>query len=86
MMPDPLRNNLLEGSVLSLVKSTTYTEGTWNKLKGAYSNPKLKKKLSQIDLKSKLKAIDLKQVIKQKAEGRIWRKRACWKIEQPFHW
>ena len=49
MMPDLLKNNLLEGSALSMVKSMTDIEDIWKRLKGAYGDPKLllKKKLSQ---------------------------------------
>ena len=49
-MPHLLKNNLLEGSALSLVKSMTDIEDLWKRLKGAYGDPKLllKKKLSQI--------------------------------------
>ena len=48
MMPDLLKNNLLEGSGLSLVKSMTDIEDIWKRLKGVYGGPKLllKKKLS----------------------------------------
>ena len=50
IMPHLLKNNLLEGSALSLVKSMTDIEDLWKRLKGAYGDPKLllKKKLSQI--------------------------------------
>ena len=50
MTPDLLKNNSLEGSALSLVRSMTDIEDIWKRLKGAYSDPKLlmKKKLSQI--------------------------------------
>ena len=50
MMPDLLKNNLLEGSALSLVKSVTDIEDIWKSLKDAYANLKLllKKTLSQI--------------------------------------
>ena len=41
MMPDLLKNNLLEGSALSLVKSMTSIEDIWKRLKGAYGDPKL---------------------------------------------
>ena len=49
-MPDLLKNNLLEGSVLSLIKCTTDTEDIWKWLKGVYGDPKflLRKKLSKI--------------------------------------
>ena len=49
MMPDLLKNNLLEG--LSLVKSMTDIEDIWKRLKGAYGDPKLllKKQLSKIE-------------------------------------
>ena len=49
-MPHLLKNNLLEGSALWLVKSMTDIEDLWKRLKGAYGDPKLllKKKLSQI--------------------------------------
>ena len=51
MMPDLLKNNLLEGPALSLVKSMTDIEDIWKRLKGAYGDPMLllKKKLSQIE-------------------------------------
>ena len=39
MMPDLLKNNSLEGSVLSLVKSMTDIEDIWKMSKGAYSDP-----------------------------------------------
>ena len=50
MMPDLLKNILLEGSALSLVKSMKDIEDMWKRLKGAYGDPilLLKKKLSQI--------------------------------------
>ena len=50
-MPDLLKNNLLEGPALSLVKSMTDIEDIQKRLKGAYGDPKLllKKKLSQIE-------------------------------------
>ena len=50
MMPGLLKNNLLERSVLSLVKRMTDIEDIWKMLKGAYSDPKLllNKNLSQI--------------------------------------
>ena len=51
MMSDLLKNNLLEESALSMVKSMTEdNEDIWKRLKGAYGDPKLllKKKLSQI--------------------------------------
>ena len=50
MLPDLLKNNLLEGSALSLVKSMKDIEDMWKRLKGAYGDPilLLKKKLSQI--------------------------------------
>ena len=50
MMPDLLKNNLSEGSALSLVKSMTDIEDIWKRLKGAYGDPKflLKRELSQI--------------------------------------
>ena len=55
-MPDLLKNNLLETSVLSLFKSRTGIEDIWKWLKGAYGNTKLllKKKLSQIRYISQL--------------------------------
>ena len=50
MMPDLLKNYLLEGSAGSKVKSMIDIEDIWKRLKGAYGDPKLllKKKLSQI--------------------------------------
>ena len=51
MMSDLLKNNLLEESALSMVKSMTEdNEDIWKRLKGACGDPKLllKKKLSQI--------------------------------------
>ena len=50
MMPDLLKNNLSEGSAISLVKSMTDIEDIWKRLKGAYGDPKflLKRELSQI--------------------------------------
>ena len=50
MMPDLLKNNLSEGSALSLLKSMTDIEDIWKRLKGAYGDPKflLKRELSQI--------------------------------------
>ena len=50
MMLDMLRNNLLEGSALSMVESMTDIEDIWKRLKGVYGDPKLllKKKLAQI--------------------------------------
>ena len=50
MTSDLLKNNSLEVSALSLVKSMTDIEDIWKRLKGAYGDPKLlmKKKLSQI--------------------------------------
>ena len=49
MTSDLLKNNSLEVSALSLVKSMTDIEDIWKRLKGAYGDPKLvlKKKLSQ---------------------------------------
>ena len=48
MMPDLLKNKLLEGLALSVVKSMKNTEDIWKRLKGAYDDPKLwlKKKLA----------------------------------------
>ena len=66
MMPDLLKNNSLEGSVLSLVKSMTDIEDIWKMSKGAYSDPKLllKKKLSQIGNISQLwKIRDQKKLV-----------------------
>ena len=56
MMTDLLKNNLLEGSALSLVKSMKDIEDMWKRLKGAYGDPilLLKKKLSQIQNISQL--------------------------------
>ena len=50
MMPDLLKNNLLEESALSLVKSMTDIEDIRKRLEGAYGDPKLqlKKKLLQV--------------------------------------
>ena len=50
MMLDLLKNNLLEGSAVSLVKSMKDIEDIWKTLKGAYSDVKLllKRKLSKI--------------------------------------
>ena len=56
MMPSLLKNNFLEGSTLSLVKSMTDIEVICNRLKGAYGDSKLlqNKKLSQIGSISEL--------------------------------
>ena len=56
MMPGLLKNNLLEGSTLLLVKSRTDIEVICNRLKGAYGDSKLllNKKLSQIGSISEL--------------------------------
>ena len=56
MMPDLLKNNLLEGSALSMVKFMTDIEDKCKRLKSAYGDPKLllKKKLSQTGNISKL--------------------------------
>ena len=50
MMLDLLKNNLLEGSALSMVKNMTDIEDICKRLKGTYGDSKflLKKKLSQI--------------------------------------
>ena len=47
MMADVLKNNLLEGPALSLVRSITDTDEIWERLKRSYGDPKflLKKKL-----------------------------------------
>ena len=48
MMPDILKNNLLEGSALSLVLQVQEIDKIWARLKAAYGNPKLllKKKIT----------------------------------------
>ena len=50
MMPDILKNNLLEGSALSLVKQVNDIDEIWIRLKSAYGDAKLllKKKISEI--------------------------------------
>ena len=50
MMPDILKNNLLEGSALSLVKQVHDIDEIWIRLKSAYGDAKLllKKKMSEI--------------------------------------
>lgn len=50
VLPDLLKNNLLEGAALSLVSSVKDIDEIWQRLKGAYGDPKLllKKKLSQV--------------------------------------
>ena len=39
-----LKNNLVEGSALLLVKSVTDIEGIWKRLNGAYGDPNLLQK------------------------------------------
>ena len=41
MMPDILKNNLLEGSALSLIHSVNDIDKIWARLKAAYGDPKL---------------------------------------------
>ena len=41
MMPDILKNKLLEGSALSLVHSVNDVDEIWARLKAAYGDPKL---------------------------------------------
>ena len=50
MMPDILKNNLLEGSALSLVRSVTDIKEIWKRQKAAYGDPKLllKRKVAEI--------------------------------------
>ena len=50
MMPDILKNNLLEGPALSLVHSVNDIDKIWARLKAAYGDPKLllKRKLAKI--------------------------------------
>ena len=50
MMPDVLKNNLLEGPALSLVRSVTDIDEIWKRLKAAYGDPKvlLKRKIAEI--------------------------------------
>ena len=50
MMPDILKNNLLEGSALSLIHSVNDIDEIWARLKAAYGDPKLllKRKLAEI--------------------------------------
>ena len=50
MMPDILKNNLLEGPALSLVHSVNDIDKIWARLKAAYRDPKLllKRKLAKI--------------------------------------
>ena len=50
MMPDILKNNLLEGSALSLVRSVDDIDEIWARLKSAYGDPKLllKRKIADI--------------------------------------
>ena len=56
MIPDLLKNNLLEGSALSVIKSMVDVENIWKKLKFDPKLP-LKKKLSQIGNISQLSEI-----------------------------
>ena len=65
MMLDLLKNNLLEGPALSMVKNMTDIEDICKRLKGAYGDPKflLKKKLSQIG--------DISQLWKIRAQQKL---------------
>ena len=56
MMPDILKNNLLEESALSLVLQVQVIDEIWARLKAAYGNPKLlpKKKITEISRISQL--------------------------------
>ena len=56
MMPNLLKNSLLERSALSMVKSITDIEDIWRRLKSPYGDPKLllKKKLAQLENISQL--------------------------------
>ena len=58
-MPDILKNNLLEGGALSLVKHIRGIEEIWIRLKSAYGDAKLllKKKISKIGKVSQLSKI-----------------------------
>ena len=59
MMPDFLKNNLLEGSALSLVHSVNDIDEIWARLKAAYGDPKLlsKRKLAEIGKMNNLRKI-----------------------------
>ena len=56
VMPDLLKNNLLEGAALALVSSVTNIDDIWQRLKSGYGDPKLllKKKISEISTISQL--------------------------------
>ena len=66
MMSDVLKNNHLEGSALSLVRSVDNIDEIWQRLKSAYGDPKLllKKKLSEINKISQLSKLkDTERVV-----------------------
>ena len=66
MMSDVLKNNHLEGSALSLVRSVDNNDKIWQRLKSACGDPKLllKKKLSEIKKISQLlKLKDTERVV-----------------------
>ena len=66
MMSDVLKNNHLEGSALSLVRSVDNVDEIWQRLKSAYGDPKLllKKKLSEINKISQLSKLkDTERVV-----------------------
>ena len=59
MMPDILKNNLLEGGALSLFKQIRNIEEIWIRLKSAYGDAKLllKKKISKVGKVNQLSKI-----------------------------
>ena len=66
MMSDVLKNNHLEGSALSLVRSVDNVDEIWQRLKSAYGDPKLllKKKVSEINKISQLSKLkDTERVV-----------------------